>query len=242
MPFCSNNTHSISLNEDNVIDLKLENSKWNKMFTSHHSNWCQGAPLCLMSTQTKSADRSQVQHSYRHVRIKPLLSLPPHLPLQYARSTALILPWIFSIHLYLGNEWDFLCTFICTPTSITPFFSVTVCFALNLLLLFFPPFFIPSLTTFYQSVQWEVWQHGYTDIREQKSILFIVLFYHQCAFFFYYFSSHHSSVLPLKRIIIIFKKVIGNVFLIWYVPFVFKINNKNKAMPSFHFCLKGLEG
>lgn len=111
-------------------------------------------------------------------------------PLQSPRSAALVLPRICSIHRHLGIGCDFRRGFICTLTSITSFSSVTVCFALNLLLFSFtPPFALfQSLPFIAQSAQWGAQQSGSTDTREWKSISFLLLFYHLCPFFF--FTSH----------------------------------------------------
>lgn len=104
-----------------------------------------------MSTQTQSTRVQGVKCSvHRCTRIKtpfPFRCLAS--PFQSPRSTMFILPQICSIHLHLGNGRDFLRAFICTLTSIPSFSSVTVCFALNLLLFSFtPPFILSSCSRF----------------------------------------------------------------------------------------------
>lgn len=148
----------------------------------------------LMSRQTQST-RLQAGVKcgvHRHARIKapfPLRRLT--FPLQSPRSAALLLPRICGIHRHLGIGCDFRRVFICTLTSITSFSSVTVCFALNLLLFSFTPRFalFQSLPFIAQSAQWGAQQSGSTDTREWKSISFLLPFYHLCPFFFF-FTSH----------------------------------------------------
>lgn len=185
---------------------------------------------------------------HRHTRIKapfPLRRLT--FPLQSPRSAALLLPRICGIHRHLGIGCDFRRGFICTLTSITSFSSVTVCFALNLLLFSFTPRFalFQSLPFIAQSAQWGAQQSGSTDTREWKSISFLLPFYHLCPFFFFV-TSHPtlSYLLPFFSDVII--NAIADFFLIWYVPFFFpksapqlckKKKKKKEAIPIFRFLL-----
>lgn len=115
-----------------------------------------------MSTQTKSTDRSQVQHSYRHVRIKPLLSLPPsspppipskhcaHSSMNFQHSSA---PgeWVrFSLHFHLytdiNNTFLFCHCLLCS-----------ICCSFSFLLFLFPhslPFIVSSLGSVAARLHW----------------------------------------------------------------------------------------
>lgn len=169
---------------------------------STQSKLCQSAPRCCLffschpspsneqaDTEHQIAGRSQVWRSQTHEDQSPLPPAPPRrrltFPLQSPRSAALVLPRICSIHRHLGIGCDFRRGFICTLTSITSFSSVTVCFALNLLLFSFTPRFalFQSLLFIARSAQWGAQQSGSTDTRECKSISFLLPFYHLCPFF-----------------------------------------------------------
>lgn len=161
---------------------------------SNQSKLCQPAAPCSLSLFFKAilpcneTQSTRVQAGVKcgvH-RCTPSPPRHPSIPWQRLRS---FFPRICSIHLHLGETWrDFLSAFICTPTSITSSSSVTVCFALNLLLISSTPLFSAlsqSLPFIARSFSMEsARRRGSADIREPKSISFTLLFYHLCPFFF----------------------------------------------------------
>lgn len=212
---------------------------------SNQSKLCQPAAPCSLSLFFKAilpcneTQSTRVQAGVKcgvH-RCTPSPPRHPSIPWQRLRS---FFPRICSIHLHLGETWrDFLSAFICTPTSITSSSSVTVCFALNLLLISSTPLFSAlsqSLPFIARSFSMEsARRRGSADIREPKSISFTLLFYHLCPFFFalsiqsFLSLAHQHDLQKKKRP--------------WQISFLsdmsfffkFKINSTQEAMPTFLF-------